>query len=114
MLTASPVPVTRASTGRGRQLRWKVAMPEAKAPKADAAATTGEASHSVTPTMTATPAAPRRATSGSSLARSGRSPARAARPTARNQLMIQRIGPKGPGKRSARSVPASPEEDLPS
>ena len=68
-------------------------MPAANAPKADEAATEGDASHSATPITIATPPAVRIATSGSSGARSTRTPERAVFRSARNHVMVPTIGP---------------------
>jgi hypothetical protein len=87
VLTASPPPAVSASTGRGRQLRWKVAIPAANAPNALDAANAGVVSHRASAMTTATPAAPRSAASGSSRVRSTASPERTASRSERCQVI---------------------------
>ncbi|GAA1909252.1 hypothetical protein GCM10009837_36890 [Streptomyces durmitorensis] len=82
------VPEARASSGRGRQLRWKVAMAAWKAPKAELAATAGPKRVRLTPMMIARPAAPRRAMRGSRRFRSTVNPERVVSFSARSQVTL--------------------------
>ncbi|CAM5657852.1 hypothetical protein SGLAM104S_10676 [Streptomyces glaucescens] len=92
METARLVPEARASSGRGRQLRWKVAIAAWRAPNAELAAASGPSAHRHTPMVIASPAAPRRASRGSSGLRSTASPERAVCFSARNQLIPPAYG----------------------
>lgn len=87
VLTARVSPEASASTGRGRQLRWKEATAAMKAPKAELAAEPGPRKVRPKAMTRASPAPARRAISGSSRVRSTVSPDRAVSFRARSQLM---------------------------
>ncbi|GHB69107.1 hypothetical protein GCM10010306_073420 [Streptomyces umbrinus] len=86
MDTARLVPEAMASSGRGRQLRWNVAMAAWNAPNAELAAAAGPKSHRLSAITIASPAAPRTAMSGSSRFFSTAMPERAVSFSARRQL----------------------------
>jgi hypothetical protein len=79
-----------ASSGRGRQLRWNVAIAAWNAPNAELAAAAGPKSHRLSAITIASPAAPRTAMSGSSRFLSTAMPERAVSFSARPSSPRQR------------------------
>ncbi len=92
MLTPSPVPAAIAIVGRGRKLRWKVAVPAMKAPIAAEVASEGPLSASVGKSTSPTATAPRSARLGSVSARSRCSPVRVVSRRAANQDIRDSLG----------------------